>query len=345
MDVVALHKAGFENAVGLMGTALTDRQLRLLGRLARRVLIALDGDSAGQRATARAAAVARQSNLSLEVVPLPVLDGHGLDPAEVVERWGAAGFERALAEAVPLERFQVERILAAADLETAGGRDRALAELRGVVADLPPSALRLELVGLIGDRLGLSSALAERLLGPPAKGAGRRPGAGLAKVVASRKRAERTFLALCLAVPGDGERALAEISIESHLTDPLLQQAAAHLKAGGSRSVSEGDSLDRQLEATVAGLEAEAQALREASLAPGEGPEERLERLRGQLRAQRLQLELAALDRRIRAARQRGEEVVPLAARRAQVKEEFDRAQQEAHAGTLAAGARTARSR
>ncbi len=61
LDVIALHQAGFANAVSPMGTALTEDQLRLLKRFSRRIVLALDADAAGQKATLRGLEVARQA--------------------------------------------------------------------------------------------------------------------------------------------------------------------------------------------------------------------------------------------------------------------------------------------
>lgn len=75
LDVIALHQAGFANTVSPMGTALTEDQLRLLKRFTRRIVLALDPDAAGQKATLRGLEVARQAmDQSTEVV----FDAHGL---------------------------------------------------------------------------------------------------------------------------------------------------------------------------------------------------------------------------------------------------------------------------
>ena len=75
LDVIALYQAGFGNAVSPMGTALTEHQLRLLKRLTRRIILALDADAAGDRATMRGLRVARQT---LDRESDPVFDARGL---------------------------------------------------------------------------------------------------------------------------------------------------------------------------------------------------------------------------------------------------------------------------
>ncbi len=103
LDVIALHQAGYENAVSPMGTALTEEQLRLLKRFTRNIVLALDPDTAGQKAVLRGLEAARQAmdregeltfdargwlrnearlQADLRVAALP----DGLDPDELVQR-------------------------------------------------------------------------------------------------------------------------------------------------------------------------------------------------------------------------------------------------------------------
>src|SRR5271170_6691594 len=107
-DTIALHQAGMRGAVGLMGTALTGEQVGELARMASRVLLALDADSAGQEAMLRASRLAAKRKLELRVVALP----EGADPAEVVQRDGPEAMSEAVRESVHFLRFRVERVLA-----------------------------------------------------------------------------------------------------------------------------------------------------------------------------------------------------------------------------------------
>jgi DNA primase len=61
LDVIAAHQAGFENVVSSQGTALTEHQMRLLKKHAPRIVLALDADEAGDRATLRGLSVAREA--------------------------------------------------------------------------------------------------------------------------------------------------------------------------------------------------------------------------------------------------------------------------------------------
>ena len=331
-DVIALHQAGIRNTVGSMGTALTAEQVGELARMAPMVLLALDADSAGQEAMLRAAALAVRRKLELRVVPLPA----GTDPAELVQAEGAGAIERAVQTSVPFVRFRVERVLAGGDYGSPEGRDRMLDELRPVFATLPPSALRMELTRMVSERVQLPESLAERTLAERARrggsGAGersadRRGGTGTgegaeatrqpaSRVVSRGESTERAFLAQCIAEPESGARALGEVDLAAHFTSDLVRRAAEHLRTHLTDPGAQLPEDDPQLAGLLAELVVQA---------GGETPAPAM------LESQRMQLELARIDREIQRARaQESGEVSELAVRRAQVKREFDRAYERA---------------
>ena len=99
-DVLALHQAGIENAVGIMGTSFTDEQARELERTARTLVLALDADGAGQEAMLRAARVAEGRSMELRVVALPA----GLDPADLVQQEGVEAVRARIGRSRPVRR-------------------------------------------------------------------------------------------------------------------------------------------------------------------------------------------------------------------------------------------------
>ncbi len=159
-DVIALHQAGLENAVGLMGTALTADQVAALGKLAPSVVLALDADRAGREAMLRAAQLARGSGLNLRVVLLP----DGMDPADLLVKRGTEALRSAFAAPISMGRFHVGHVLDQADLSSAEGKDLAIDALRPVFADLPPGVLRMELVAEAAGRLRLDPSVMGSLL-------------------------------------------------------------------------------------------------------------------------------------------------------------------------------------
>ncbi len=315
-DVLALHQVGLRNSVCIMGTSMTDDQVAELARLAPVVQLALDADSAGQEAMLRAARVAAGRKLDLRVVPLP----KGEDPADLVKRAGGEAM-RALVEAsVPFVRFRVLRALEAGKLDDAEGKDRVLNELRGVFATLAPSVMREELVRIVADRMELSQEMLATLLtqrGPPpaTTGADAQPEQrARAAPLDRRERTERTFLALCIALPALGAPALAALDLEADLATPALRRAAAHL-VEHLAAPTEGLGDDEELATLVRELTMRGAAMERASPA--------------QFGVERLQLALQRTEREIARARSRGEPLTELAGRRSATQAEIDRAMQQ----------------
>jgi DNA primase len=124
-------------------------------------------------------------------------------------------------------------VLEAADTSSAEGRDRALEELRPVLGALGPSVLREELVRRVAERLDLSETLAATLAegrGSAAPAANGGPAAPRPQGAGRREQIERSFLALCLAVPREGEEVLARVRPDEHFTSESLRRAAAGLR-------------------------------------------------------------------------------------------------------------------
>jgi len=315
-DVLALHQAGLRNAVGIMGTALTEEQVRELERIVRVLDLCLDADRAGQEAMLRASRVAAGAKLELRVVPLP----EGGDPADLVEREGPEALQARVEASVPFVAFHVDRILASADTSSAEGRDRALTELRPVLAELPASVLRDELMRRVAGRLELSDGRLATLVAGGSPGS-RRPSdngsggdAGSAGVsggtLSHGARSERTFLALCLAVPDRGAATLSEIDPDALLTSEPLRRAARHLDGRTGSPLADLPPDDEELARIVADLVA--RAGRSSDVTP-----ERLEHAR-------LVLERDRLDRAIiRARAEGGAGINDLARERERVLEEI----------------------
>lgn len=84
MDVIALHQAGFTNAVAGLGTALTSEQAHLLSRYASEILISYDADEAGQKAAARALGIFKNTTAKIKILRL----SGGKDPDEIIKNYG-----------------------------------------------------------------------------------------------------------------------------------------------------------------------------------------------------------------------------------------------------------------
>jgi hypothetical protein len=212
-----------------------------------------------------------------------------------------------------------------------------LAELRPVFAAVPANtAMHMELTRLVSGRLGLSENMAAGLFAARGGGSDARDDGGDAqrqaprravpRVLSAREQMERAFLAQCIAAPEAGRRALGGLDADSLFTGALLRRAAAQLAGGNLAEPLSGiDQDDGELVGLLAELVVEAGRWQ---LSAGASQTATLE-------VQRLQLELAGIDRRIHAARaQASGEVTDLARLRAEVKLRFDRAQERALAET-----------
>jgi DNA primase len=140
-DVLALRQADVEPVVASMGTALTERQLKELGRLTTRLWLCFDGDAAGEAATLRGMELAAAQGLEVHVVALPP----GFDPADLAE-----GFEQRLgaAESYLLYRTRIE-------IERAADRQEAFVRVREVLARFEDSPQRQDAIRFAADRLDL----------------------------------------------------------------------------------------------------------------------------------------------------------------------------------------------
>jgi len=124
MDVVSLHKAGFNTAVASMGTALTNEQAKLIKRFADKVFICYDGDTAGKKATLRGLDILRECGLDVYVMSMP----EGLDPDDVINKYGAEGYKKLMDRALPLVDFKLEFLSKLYDISTSEGKTKFLSE-------------------------------------------------------------------------------------------------------------------------------------------------------------------------------------------------------------------------
>jgi len=198
-DVIALRQAGFEPVVASMGTALTERHLRELGRLTKRLYLCFDADAAGQDATLRGMELAARQGFDVKIVTLP----QGQDPADAPE-----GFAERLpgAESYLLYRVRLE-------IERSADRQEGFVRAREVLARAEDSPERQEALRLLADRLDLPR---ETLAGlaPARRGAVAASHAGdPPRLLVAGDRLERDVLAACVAHPSL-VRGLAELSAD-----------------------------------------------------------------------------------------------------------------------------------
>lgn len=162
-DVIALHEADIDIAVAPMGTALTEKQARLLGRFARRVVVAFDGDDAGEEATRRCLPALQAAGLESRVVRF--VDGD--DPDSFVRREGAAALREKIDDAPPLVAWAIDRRVQpveGTDIETRIGALEAIAR---VLDDVSDETVRRHYAEEVARRLNLEPARVARLVDRP----------------------------------------------------------------------------------------------------------------------------------------------------------------------------------
>jgi DNA primase len=237
-DVLALHQVGVEEAVGVMGTAITGEQVATLSGMVEEVVLALDADSAGQEAMLRAQRVAAERRMVLRVARMP----DGEDPAEMIGEPGGAERFRGLVEAsIELGDFQVGTILGRTDIASPSDRERAMRQLAPVLAAMGNTQAREEQVRRVAEKLELELATVNGMItgaSPPSGGPERVAGTGIVERVirpdrhadhlTSRERRERALMAMCIALPDVGKDYLARLT-DAHLS-PTGRRAAAWLR-------------------------------------------------------------------------------------------------------------------
>ena len=224
-DVIALHEAGIGMAVATLGTALTERHVKLLGRFGKRVVYLFDGDEAGRRAALRAVEFvdwsatpeAGRSRVDLAVALIP----GGMDPADYVAAEGHAAMRRLIDEAQALLEFAIDSRLAAHDLTRPEGRSAALADAAAVLTPVRDSLLGHDYMNYLAGRLATDFTTVQRAV-PHARKTSAGTSAAAVEVKTERPSAEvlaeREVVRLAAIAPRVRGRAQ-ELLAEGVLTD------------------------------------------------------------------------------------------------------------------------------
>jgi DNA primase len=235
-DVLALHQTGVEEAVAIMGTAITPEQIAMLAGLTESVVLALDADRAGADAMIRAQRVAGGKNLELRVAAMP----EGEDPADMLQGSSPERFMQLVEGAVDLPSFRIDIALGRGDLSSLAGRERVLDEVGPVLKAMGETALGFdELVRKVADRLDTdASLLLARVRSAPEQATAMSNGDEASKAprpvaatLTPRETRERALLAMCIANPAPGRRFIERLT-EDHLSpsgQPALRWLREHL--------------------------------------------------------------------------------------------------------------------
>ncbi len=155
LDLIALHQAGFENAVASLGTALTPSQVKLLARYSERVVVSYDGDTAGVNAAAKSLDLFLERGFDVRVAEIP----NGKDPDDFVKDEGAAAYEAIVRQAPGYLDFLVRRELGARDLGRPEEKVAAINAILPKLARLESAVERAAWAGRLADALRIDDDL------------------------------------------------------------------------------------------------------------------------------------------------------------------------------------------
>lgn len=150
MDVIAMHQAGFTNAVAGCGTALTSEQVKLISRYTKEVILAYDADEAGQKALNKAVNLFKQTDVKVKI---PALVG-GKDPDEIIKKYGRDKFKGMLDGASNEIEFKLLEIRKKYNINATQGKIDFLNDAIKILADVSPIEQDLYLTRL-ADELGV----------------------------------------------------------------------------------------------------------------------------------------------------------------------------------------------
>ncbi|MDO4566574.1 MAG: DNA primase [Oscillospiraceae bacterium] len=152
MDVIALHRAGFTNAVAACGTALTDEQARMIGQYADEVVLCYDSDEAGRKAARRAIDIFSKTALGVRVLEYT----GAKDPDEYIAKYGAESFAQLLEGADNSTEYSLSLISRNCDMESDAGRVEYLKQAVSLLAKCPTPVERDLFAGRVAEQTTVS---------------------------------------------------------------------------------------------------------------------------------------------------------------------------------------------
>lgn len=164
-DVIVLYAHGVRNAVAPMGTAMTEGQARLLGRFAKRVFVAFDGDKAGIAAVRRSLPILMDLGFDARVVTMPAGD----DPDSYIRREGTDAFGAQMDRAQPIVQWVLDRIFSRVAGASVEERVVALREAGEVLGHVEERVAWRHYAGEVARRLDLNPADIDGFLKQPAR--------------------------------------------------------------------------------------------------------------------------------------------------------------------------------
>lgn len=158
MDVIAMHQAGFTNAVAGLGTAFTKEQVSLLSRYCDELTLCFDSDEAGKKATKRALSMLSSSPMKLKVMHLQ----DGKDPDEIIKTQGKEKMNKIISSAVNDTEFALNDSRSRFDISTEDGKLGFLNEAVAVLAAVENAIERDLYVSKLAEELNVQKSAIEQ---------------------------------------------------------------------------------------------------------------------------------------------------------------------------------------
>ncbi len=180
MDVIALHQAGFTNAVASLGTALTPGHASLIKRYVREVYLTYDSDDAGTRAALRAVPILREAGITAKVIRMDPYK----DPDEFIKNLGAEEYQRRIDEARNGFLFSIDMLSRDYDMRSPEGKTAFFRETARRLMEFEDELERNNYIDAVAAEYGVRKESLEKLVAKTAVSA------GLARPVTRPRRAE-----------------------------------------------------------------------------------------------------------------------------------------------------------
>ncbi len=233
LDVIAMHQAGFDNAVAGLGTALTPEQGRLLKKYTDKVVLCYDNDEAGHKATQRSMQVLSSLDLNVRVLSLR----GGKDPDEIIKKEGRAFFQALVDGSETGVEFRLNEIFRRYDLSVDHQRVQCSNDVFDLLASIRQDAQREIYTARAAQRLALTDETVKREMGRRLRNLERLRKKQQEKEESNRlrgvgdkinpqrmthlkaARAEEDLISVLLAFPEKAEKVSSVISPEDFVTD------------------------------------------------------------------------------------------------------------------------------
>jgi DNA primase len=159
LDLITAFEAGVQNVIAPQGTAFTPKQARILKRYVEEVILCFDADTAGAKAAERSLPSLLKENIAVRVAHLP----EGEDPDSLIRSQGADVFRSKMDAAKEFFDFQVDRLAAQPDFDSARGRNAAAHKLADSLGWIEDRVLRELHVQRVATRLGVAAVDLDKL--------------------------------------------------------------------------------------------------------------------------------------------------------------------------------------